>query len=222
MIAVILNGPIGSGKDTIVDALVEKLDGAGIKLQFKDALYEESFKWLNEQLPVFMSVFIPTYETWVGLCTHREHKEAKVIPTGRSFHLASNSRDTGHKMWSPRMVLQHVSENVVKPYKGADAFGEMSAERLVEGKVNLFSDGGFVDEINVISQVCPTIVVNLYREGYSFDGDSRDYVKESMADATMSLHNDVELSYAVDTIDSWIFKVLSLTNIERGDEESAN
>jgi hypothetical protein len=198
MLAIILNGPIGSGKDAIADLLAERFNRVN-KLQFKDALYRESYLWLSGRLAAFCGVFVPDLTTWVGLCTKRETKEVKCLPLGIAFSLESNPKDFGHKMWSPRMVLQHVSENVVKPMKGADAFGEMAVKELKDGFFNIFSDGGFIDEIEVIAQCCPTLVVNLYREGCSFEGDSRSYVTNSSA-VTVKVVNDGSLDQAASRI----------------------
>lgn len=213
MLAVILNGPIGSGKDTLADHLA--LSCGVNKLEFKSSLYIESYKWLKLRLEKFCSIFIPTYDRWVKLCTDRVEKESKVLPLGIPFLLDSNKRDAGHKMWSPRMVLQHVSENVVKPMRGDDAFGEMAAESLLLDSINVFSDGGFVDEINVISQKCPTLVVNLYRGGCSFEGDSRDYVTDSLAARTVKLTNNSSLESAFSALEHEIKSFVREFDTER-------
>ena len=79
---------------------------------------------------------------------------------------------------SPRNAMIHMSENVLKPLFGKDVFGIMAAKSLEEG-VNVFSDGGFAEEVQcILDEVGERnfLLVHVTRDGCSFAGDSRDYV----------------------------------------------
>ena len=192
----ILNGPPGSGKDTIADRLAEVLNNAAFqtvvwRAAFKDELYRATYDWLcgTSELSLgkvvgdLMAVTNCTFEDFKAACEDRVLKEAKVIPVGIHFNLASNPKDFGHKCWSPRMCLQHVSENLAKPRYGSDIFGvkALAAAKAMEEnglEAIVYSDGGFVEEIEYMAKHYPTTVINVYRDGYTFEGDSRDYVTE--------------------------------------------
>lgn len=207
----ILNGPPGSGKDTIAAAVLSACPREPWAIaQFKESLYRSSYDWLIDSVEVFKVINF-SFEEFVAVCTDTFKKELKKFPVGRPFRVEGNEKDTGHKNWSARMILQHVSENIMKPLHGDGVFGDISVNHLKrleeEGFTNVFfSDGGFLGEINVIAEAFPTSVIHLYREGSSFEGDSRDYVFSDKAEATYALRNDGLLSSAVDDIINLIRK----------------
>lgn len=77
---------------------------------------------------------------------------------------------------SKRQALIDTSENNIKLSKGKDYFGVCSANNLIVG-VNVFSDGGFVEELTpIVEKSDSVIIVQIYRPGCSFDNDSRNYI----------------------------------------------
>lgn len=188
MNVVILNGPPGSGKDTLARIMSKVFNSHGHYMFFKEALYKESVTWLNE-------VGIKTtLEKFVRMASDEINKEYKCYPQMPSFYVKGNDNDTGSLEWSPRMVLQHVSENIIKPKYGNDFFGIKALEameNIPKSQVVIFSDGGFVDEINSVASEHKTIVINLSRRGKSFGNDSRNYVKDSNAERHIGLINGV-------------------------------
>ena len=92
----------------------------------------------------------------------------------------------GGKVLSKREVLIHVSENVIKPFFGKDAFGQIEANKVGEETYVFYSDGGFPDEIKPL---CDTVgadnvlVIRIHKEGCTFEGDSRSYLEPSMFDS---------------------------------------
>ena len=118
-----------------------------------------------------------TRECWTANYSNREWKEAP------------NDKLDG---MSPRQALIHVSEDVVKPERGRDYFGKMALSDILSSNhiVHVFSDGGFIEEIGALE--CNKVnvyVIRLHREGYSFEGDSRDYVDYSTS-YDLTLHDD--------------------------------
>jgi len=85
--------------------------------------------------------------------------------------------------FSPRSFLIHISEVLCKPYFGKEYFGTLAAgaiKKVLQQSNAVFSDGGFPDEINAVYRMYgkSIVIVRLSREGYTFEGDSRDYVLE--------------------------------------------
>jgi hypothetical protein len=175
---VILNGPAGSGKDTIAKAYKEKYEIKEMPVHimaFKDALYKAAFK-------IFSSVL--DWHAFKMLCTHRVLKEE---PTDVFFGM------------SPRQMLIHVSENIIKPLYGNDYFGRKVVEAAegLEGII-LLTDGGFHEEINPLPETTTTIV-QVHREGCDFVGDSRTYI-DIWKFNIQELHNDGTIDDTVEKL----------------------
>ena len=154
---VILNGPPGCGKDTLGKQVVRMIDGGRrmrcVQQEFKEALREATCKFFN-----------------LGLSEYVRHlfddRKLKEIP---------------HEIFlgmSPRKALQHVSESVIKPQHGRHFFGLMALREVMESKINLhvFTDGGFQEEADMLMKECKVLVVQLRKDGTSFEGDTRSYV----------------------------------------------
>lgn len=158
---VILNAPPNAGKDLGAAHLVEFFEAQGIPakhMEFKESLFK-----------LTKSAYGVDDQVWEQLYT-RENKE---LP---SYYLVLN----GHCV-SPREALINTSEKVIKPMFGKQAFGIMAANQLREGAVNVFSDGGFNDEVSpLIDRVGREniLVIKMWRPNCSFAGDSRDYLDE--------------------------------------------
>jgi hypothetical protein len=154
-LALILNGPPGVGKDTLADLIVSYGFDKHI---FKQALYVETAKYWGVDLAEF------TYQA-----THRTLKELPWKPLEWS---------TGADC-SPRQALIYVSEQIIKPTKGKTFFGRQAATACqeAESEFTVFSDGGFYAELDpIIGTFREVAVIRLHREGFNFDGDSRDYL----------------------------------------------
>lgn len=187
-IAVVLNGPPGCGKDTIANEIVRANAenntafrcGEVIKRQFKDALYEHTAKHFQVDLDKF-----------IHFASSRELKDSKSL--------------AGLGGRTPRQALIHVSETVYKPRYGNDYFGKIEADNLCElgrrlgGSFTvIYPDGGFADEVTSIERaVDGVLIVQLYRDGFDFTSDSRNYldlpntktrltVKEHLVDGNIS------------------------------------
>ena len=152
---VILNGPPNSGKDT----LGHLLGDYGFKCRaMKDQLYIETAKYFGIQL-----------EKLIIAATDRALKE-------HPWHRLK----LGNLELSPRDALIHVSEKCIKPRYGDAYFGQLSADKCLEAGEPLvvFTDGGFASEITPLLITFNSVVVfRLYRNGCTFDGDSRSYLE---------------------------------------------
>jgi len=175
---IILNAPPHSCKDTLANIMVQQC--AATKQEFKTALYHETAKFYDMDLDLL-----------IACATERTEKDDK---DGFFFKLYGVT---------PRDALINVSENVIKPNKGLDYFGIKAAKNLSEG-LNVFSDGGgWLPEIKPVIQVADKVLIcRLYRHGFTFDNDSRQYYPSTVAGAVVT---DIHLEEgnplaAVDTI----------------------
>lgn len=158
---IILNGPPSIGKDTLANRLRDALIRNGFLLQVKDRLYKDAADWAGLD-----------YVRFVALCTDRKTKDApQAVLKGKT----------------PREVLIHVSEHVIKPQFGTDHYGLLAgraaSEVLEYGRVPIFTDCGFVAEAFAVADAIginpnggDVLCVRLHGRGLTFDGDSRDYL----------------------------------------------
>jgi len=156
-LCLILNGPPGSGKDT----LAKTLSQLGFEhREFKTALYAETAKAYKIDTDRFKA-----------MATDRDQKEApnRLLPY-------SDGR-AGYR--SPREAMIHISEEVIKPTQGLDYFGRAAMKACVRDSVHyaVFSDGGFGPEVAQMQDIYhKVIILQLIRPGYSFKNDSREYL----------------------------------------------
>lgn len=151
---VILNGPAGCGKDTIADILHKEYD------------------FLHHAMKSSLVVAA------AGLAG---------ITLNQMYSLLNrNTKDSFNHFlgMTPREWLIEVSENIVKPRFGASTFGTREAIRCQReiGAGNqsiVYSDGGFPEELLSMATLLGEeniLLVRLRRDGYTFDGDSRNYL----------------------------------------------
>ena len=156
---VILNGPPGSGKDTLADLMTDLPYPVWHKHQFKERLYIDTALNFDMDVYVFMKL--------------AQNRETKEIP-----HPLLMDGDT---ILSPREALIHTSETLIKPNHGSDYFGKAAAEACLKAnsKYAVFADGGFGEEVTPLLDIYERVdVIHLYREGFSFEGDSRNYIDQ--------------------------------------------
>ena len=99
--------------------------------------------------------------------------------------------ETGAVM-TPRDILIYLAEKVLKPQQGKDFIARKTACTIVdliklqreqsnEAAVIVVPDLGFDYEIDTVRKMIPdahVISVAVHRPGFTFEGDSRNYVKE--------------------------------------------
>lgn len=146
---VIFNGPPGSGKDFAAGFFQER---GFIHLSFKDELFKETIAFFDVNTDWFMSGYNDrsTKERGEGMLEGMSRREAMIF----------------------------VSEEVIKPLKGKDYFGVVTANKIEEGRDYCFSDGGFIEELlPVINKTSANqvVLVQLTRDGCDFSSDSRRY-----------------------------------------------
>lgn len=165
-LTVILNGPIGSGKNYIADQLIEHLAISGIsaeELMFKTGLYKETAQ----------QYFMPE-EDFIRIASNRDTKE---MPNERLDGL------------TPREALINVSEHYIKPLLGKDYFAQVLLEDITNHDVYIISDGGFKEEVQALidsPKIGKVLLIHLSSETNisspqdAFKNDSRSFVTRNM------------------------------------------
>lgn len=179
---IILNAPPAAGKDTVANALCT-LTGA-THSRFKHHLYLCTASLFKMPLERFMGLAEDTIDKEVP---HKELVLSNANYTKLCEHTKKNRAFTVDKEFnvhiSPREALIFTSEVAIKPVMGNAYFGEAAASYITTSKGNVFSDGGFQEELApIIGSVGAenVYVVQFTREGSeSFDGDSRDWLDVS-------------------------------------------
>lgn len=196
---VLLNGPTLSGKGIAVNHLMGLMGGETISC--KDHLHELVMKMFN----------VAPRHYW-QLYSNREYKE---LPTP-VYRVTMNSKehDKCVKMFgpidysaidrcsvgdtvnlSPREVLIYVSECLMKPRFGGDYFGQVRAQKVVASKEEIIYDDScaFVAELQpLIEEVGQEniLLVRIHRAGYTFAGDSRNYIPDGVITNTVDVENE--------------------------------
>ena len=161
---VLFNGPPRSGKDAGADYF--KKNYGWKHLSFKYQLYKETCNYFGCDYNWFMNRY--------------DDRSVKEVP-----HM-----DLGHM--SCREAMIYVSEEVVKPKRGLDYFGQLVANEIDLTKDYAISDGGFVDElIPVVEKVGSKnfVLVQLTRDGEDYSSDSRRYFQGSRIEHEYVLGN---------------------------------
>lgn len=177
----ILNGPPGCGKDTIANAWANKREHTLFK--HVHAFKEPMWRIAAETLGMGYFDFLDKYND-------REWKEKPRDEWGGQ---------------SVRDLMIRISETYIKPFFGEEYFGKIAAANLRGLSsvgdipvVHIFSDGGFKTEIEVLEKEFDVQVVNVFRMGCDFSGDSRSYIGCSRG--AIRLENNGTVDEAVDLL----------------------
>lgn len=186
-LVVILNGPPGCGKDTIANSWLEKTLGNDefrphVKA-FKEPMYRVAAAALGLPLHEFMELY-----------NDREWKE-------------HNRPEWGGK--SVRDLMIATSESYLKPVFGETCMGKLAVSSIQQripsqNDVIVFSDGGFKAEVEELEKHFHVRVVQILRDGCSFEGDSRSYIEGTNL-PTYLLFNDRSVEEAVEDLE-WIIE----------------
>jgi len=124
-----------------------------------------------------------------GMDVDRYHE---IIEDGR-LKERSNPQLMG---MSAREAQIWLSEDVMKPKFGKDVFGQIAANKIESIRPErcrrfVVTDCGFTEEAEVLVKRFPgqVRVVQIQREGCSFDGDSRDWLDTDVAPTLITTNN---------------------------------
>lgn len=160
---IILNAPPGAGKDTIGNRIAMIAPWFCRMRSFKKPMFEIARAMLGANF----------YKRFMDVYNDREQKEKpQVFLNGKS----------------PRQFMIWISESVIKPQFGNQYFGRRMVEQIREcDDPVIVTDGGFPEEIKpLIGAGFEVHICRLHRSGYTFAGDSRNYLE--MGDYHYRLH----------------------------------
>lgn len=151
---IILNAPPACGKDTIGSIIADMNQIYGVRmLSFKAPMFEIARAILGDS----------RFEYFMFLYEDRLYKEEpESMLNGKS----------------PREFMIWISESIIKPEFGNNYFGLRMVEAVKSGSAPaIITDGGFSEEtIALIEAGIQVHVCRLHREGFTFEGDSRNYL----------------------------------------------
>jgi hypothetical protein len=185
----VMNSPPNTGKDVAAEYIAEKYQAQ--HLRFKDGLYK-----------VAAMVAGIDVESMKWSATQRLTKETPqpyFIINGLSV--------------SPRQWLIHCSENIVKPLLGKDFFGKQLAQSITSDLV-VASDSGFESEIIPLLEAGHDVYVfRIEREGYTFAGDSRNYLPTSPLYKTFLVENNGTLEQFLNKVGSIVDDIVGISGV---------
>lgn len=153
---IILNGPPGSGKDTLAKLLVESYKLRGVNAQV--------FEFKAIMFKIAKLVSGASGELWDELYS----REQKELPQAFLGGL------------SARQFMIRISEEWMKPTFGPGILGQLAYKDVRDSgcELAIFSDGGFQSEVEPFQRPGVHLhVMRLYPSwDSSFDGDSRNYL----------------------------------------------
>lgn len=169
-LVIMFNGPPRSGKDSACEIIMEHFPEVHYAY-FKEVLYKECAKILGLD-----------FNFWASVCQNGDLKDKPMLTMAAG--------ETGAVM-TPRDILIYLAEKVLKPKYGKDFIARGTADTIAgliqfqreqsnEAAVIVVPDLGFDYEIDTVRKMIPdahVISVAVHRPGFTFEGDSRSYVK---------------------------------------------
>ena len=181
---ILVNGPARSGKDTLAEFLTNgRFTSDNSPYYFPHQTYPFKFAGVMHQLwkDIFLNITEEDdFNDWVD--GSRKNETHPFL--GCSY----------------REAMIDFSENYIKPRYGINFFGRLTAEEIAQSQkffkediVAVVSDSGFKEEaVSIIEKFGAenVLLVKLYRDGYSFNGDSRNYIDlEEFGVKTVEIEN---------------------------------
>ena len=172
-LVIMFNAPPRAGKGTACEILMRKFPESVKYEYFKEYLYKESAKVLGLD-----------FNFWASVCQNGDLKDKPMLRL-----------QTGEAEGSvtPRDILINVAENILKPKHGKDCIANATAHKIAKtiqqfkaekgyNPIIVVPDLGFPYEADAVRAIIPSAevaVVHIKREGYTFEGDSRNYVPKA-------------------------------------------
>ena len=172
-LVIMFNAPPRAGKDTACEILMRKFPESVKYEYFKEYLYKESAKVLGLD-----------FNFWASVCQAGDLKDKPML------RLQAGEAEGS---LTPRDILINVAENILKPKHGKDCIANATAHKIAKtiqqfkaekgyNPIIVVPDLGFPYEADAVRTIIPSAeaaVVHIKREGYTFEGDSRNYVPKA-------------------------------------------
>jgi hypothetical protein len=202
---VVFNSPPRLGKGEAAKRMIEVTNTddtffTAHHREFKDSL----FKLVSAMYGISVEQFLEGYDS---PCEGSPTGWLKDLDTASIRFVGEAPCDDTDESYSQRGSLIHMSENIIKPVFGKDAFGKAMVASLPESGVVFISDGGFFDElVPVINHVGEdnVFVVRIHRDGVGFEGDSRGYLTDEELNSRYVQFSDVNNN---DTLEEFLVDI---------------
>lgn len=172
-LVIMFNAPPRAGKDTACEILMRKFPESVKYEYFKEYLYKESAKVLGLD-----------FNFWASVCQNGDLKDKPMLRL---------QTEEAEGSVTPRDILINVAENILKPKHGKDCIANATAHKIAKtiqqfkaekgyNPIIVVPDLGFPYEADAVRTSIPSAevaVVHIKREGYTFEGDSRNYVPKA-------------------------------------------
>ena len=211
----LINGPADIGKDRAIEELIAtgyELE----KLECKGRLHEMTMSFFNIEPRKYWPLYNNRDTKEIPQECYRVTKEAfyhlKTVVVGRFkakvrilFNLDRQLLN-GYCYLSPREAMIYVSECIAKPSFGRDYFGLYRASKVLRRKNYFDASAGFFEELPpLIDRVGQDqiILIRVYSDNHSFDGDSRGYISDGVINNTHDVYNN-------GTLEEYLIKIESI------------
>lgn len=184
MTILLLNGPPGSGKDTVARHVAQLYAGGTIIEKFAAPL--------KSSVAAFYGMTKDEFD-FIDNCQESKNRKMEMLG-GISLREAQIG----------------ISEDFAKPLMGDKIFGELLVQRILKkargNDLIIISDSGFEPEARQLMESLPSQkfhLARLHRDGCDYSKDSRDYVYLDDVDSK-DIDNNSQLINAVTEILKWI------------------
>lgn len=214
-LAILLNGPASCGKGVVVDYL----KGQGYDFEVKsckDKLHTLTREFFCVSEERYLDVYsnrclkeMPLLDFRVTIPLH----ERDMLEVFLGYSIQEDSAYRNHSLFfsmkyplftvnlSIREALIYMSEVVVKPRVGSAYFGVARAlsvqanEIIVDDSTAAFYVNGEIkcDEVEpLLDRIGAenTLLLRIHRDGFTFEGDSREYVPDGVVPNTVDIYNN--------------------------------
>lgn len=167
---ILLNGPPSCGKDTAANYLIDVYSG----------VCTDKFARVLKERTHALYGFVDR--------PHNYYEDVKSLPNNDFYGL------------TPRQAYINVSELYFKPVHGKNIFGKILADELdkYNWEINVISDSGFAEEAQVLIDKYGEdniILIRVNRPGFTFAGDSRNYIDLGINICNIDITNNGDDSY---------------------------
>lgn len=179
-IVVLLNGPPGVGKDTLMEEYKNTHTGV-THCSFKKPMFD-----------IALAASGVSEEEWFKRYDDRDLKEEPWDKLGGL---------------SCRDFMIRISEDWVKPTFGKDHFAKAALAQVKGSGVFLFTDSGFQEEFRTVLEEFGkrhVKLARLYREGLTFEGDSRKYLDPEGCDYMDIFLEEGEITKGISDLEKFI------------------
>ena len=201
---VLFNAPAKVGKDVVIKYLQEN----GINLYYaecKTKLHKLVQEIFNVSFNRYWDIYnnrslkeIPLDDFRVNFKSKEDRKVfSDLLPIDWLDEKRHPSILINGKIWkvnlSIREAMIYVSEVLIKPRFGEDYFGKSRMLSMKNEGVYVDGSAAFIDELNpLIDELGQEniLLIRVYRDGYTFDGDSRGYIPDGIITNTVDVDNN--------------------------------